>query len=113
MNKNSVKNLGEYAKTGGPGAPIGGRRKALNVLDSMLAKAENLKKFEIAIQEKFDQNPIDFFKEYVMPLMPKGFELSGPNGGPIETSNLAILKILEQYDAKDLIKIINASTSDK
>jgi len=36
-------------------------------------------------------------------------EMTGKDGGPIETSNLAILKILEQYEAKDLIKIINGA----
>jgi len=36
---------------GGPGRPKGGRRVTLDKLDDMLAKAENLKTFEKALQE--------------------------------------------------------------
>ena len=58
----------------GPGRPRGipmGRKQALQVLDKMLSKAENKEKLMVALQENFDANPFKFFKEIVIPLLPK------------------------------------------
>ncbi len=64
---------------GGPGRPKGGRRVTIDKLDDMLAKAENLKTFEKALQEGFDKNPLSFWRTYVFPLLPKNQHLTEPS----------------------------------
>lgn len=86
MNKNSVKNLGEYAKKGGPGRKKTGRSLAIQILDEMLAKESNQTKFRIALQDDFDKDTINFFKTIVMPLLPRNVELTGHDGGTMELS---------------------------
>jgi len=63
-------------QTGNPsgskkGQHLGGRSAALRELDSMLADADNLKKLRAAFQERFSRNPFKFFKDVVMPLLPR------------------------------------------
>ena len=50
---------------------LGGRANALKTLDSMMAEAPNVEKLRGAFQEAFDKNPLRFFKDIVMPLLPK------------------------------------------
>jgi len=65
---------GRWAKgqSGNPqGRPRSGRGLALEVLDELLEDAGNLKKLRANLQEMFDTSPSLFFREYVMPLVPK------------------------------------------
>lgn len=58
----------------GPGRPkgsVGGRLTALARLDVMLNKAKNLKRLDRFLQKAFDKDPIKFFKDFVMPLVPR------------------------------------------
>jgi hypothetical protein len=66
-------NLGEYLKTGGPGRPKGvsGRQQALSILDSIFADSNNKEILRQKLQEKFDKDPVKFFDEYDIPLLPK------------------------------------------
>lgn len=50
---------------------LGGRSAALRELDAMLAKAENLRVLREALEKDFRKNPMRFFKDVVMPLLPK------------------------------------------
>ena len=50
---------------------LGGRSAALHELDAMLAKAENLQVLREALEKDFRKNPMRFFKDVVMPLLPK------------------------------------------
>jgi hypothetical protein len=95
MSKDNTKNLGEYAVNGGPGRPKGGRRVALDLLDNMLADAGNQEIFKSAIQREFEAKPLEFFRTYVMPLMPKNIEVTGEEGGAINTS----VRIIIEKDA--------------
>ena len=72
----AIKNLGEHAQNGGPGKPKGGRRIALDILDRMLAKAGNQEILEITLEDKFKGDPYKFFKEIIMPLVPKGIDIA-------------------------------------
>ena len=57
-----------------PGRPPGiksGRGQALDVLDRLLTEEGNKEKLRNALQELFDISPGLFFKDYVMPLLPK------------------------------------------
>lgn len=62
-------------QSGNPSGPRkglqGGRSAALHELDVMLADADNLKALRAAFQERFSRNPFKFFKDVVMPLLPK------------------------------------------
>ena len=49
---------------------VSGRRKTLDLMDKMLAKADNQTIFEEALQEAFEKNPVKFWKTYVMPVLP-------------------------------------------
>ena len=83
MTKDIVKNLGEYAITGGPGRPKGGRTQAIETLDRMLAREGNQEKLEECLQKEFDDNPPRFLLRFVYPLAPKNVN--------IEAGGLAII----------------------
>ena len=53
------------------GRPIGGRSKAIGLVDKICSKAKNLKAMEKDLQAKFDASPVWFFMNIVMPLAPK------------------------------------------
>lgn len=53
------------------GGSGGGRRAALQVLDSLLSEEHNLRKLRDALQERFDMDPVGFFTKLVMPLLPQ------------------------------------------
>lgn len=61
-----------------PGRPqgYGGRRKALAMLDAMLAEESNIEKLREAFQSDFDRDPVRFFRKIVMPLLPQGISLA-------------------------------------
>jgi len=69
-----MKNTDHLFKTGnklGGIRGVSGRRKTLDVLDTMLSKQGNLTKFQDALQAKFDDDPVYFWKVYVMPVLPQ------------------------------------------
>lgn len=63
---------GKFAagNTLGKGRGVSGRRKTLDIMDKMLSLSKNEKKFGEALQEKFDTDPVKFWKVYVMPVLP-------------------------------------------
>lgn len=62
---------------GKPKGSIGGRARALLMLDEIMAKAGNLKLLGEEFQKAFKAKPLSFFKTYVMPLLPKETKLTG------------------------------------
>ena len=56
---------------GRPKGSVGGRARALVMLDKMLGKEGNAKLLEEKLQEEFRADPVRFFKNVVMPLLPK------------------------------------------
>ena len=50
---------------------VGGRTRALLVLDSMLGEERNVERLREALQTMFDKDPAKFFRDIVMPLLPK------------------------------------------
>lgn len=70
-------------KPGNPGGPAGrkcGRSRALAVLDEMLSDEKNLDALEAALRECFHKNPVRFFRQFIMPLLPRDgrLEVTGP-----------------------------------
>lgn len=75
---NRADNLGKYAKPGAPGkkkGAVSGRAKGLAVIDAVIGKAPNLRALREALQAKFDQSPTVFWKEFVVPLLPKEMQI--------------------------------------
>ena len=64
---------------GKPKGCVGGRSRALKVLDDMLAKEENLAALEAALQTELHKNPLRFFRTIVMPLLPRDARLEIQN----------------------------------
>lgn len=62
---------------GKPKGAVGGRTKALLKLDEIMGKCENLKILGEEFQKAFEAKPLSFFKNYVMPLLPKETTLTG------------------------------------
>ena len=96
-----------------PGRPqgYGGRRRALAVLDAMLADTGNLEKLGEAMQEEFDRDPMKFFRKIVMPLLPQGIMLTtnGENSGVTWRSLLTTFPTAETTPPGP---IIDAETKD-
>lgn len=58
-------------KQGKPITATQGRQLALQTMDCMLAEAKNIRALRQSLQELFNASPAMFFKEFVMPLLPK------------------------------------------
>jgi hypothetical protein len=64
----------QVGNPGGPGRPpgsVGGRRRALALLDDLLADESNLAALRDALQTRFDLDPADFWQRFVVPMLPK------------------------------------------
>lgn len=73
-------------KTGNPGGPAGrkcGRARALAVLDEMLETEGCLELLQKALEEDFRKNPMKFFRQILMPLLPKETKVDMGDSGPV------------------------------
>jgi hypothetical protein len=93
-------------KPGESGNPAGGRKgplgrgRALMVLDTMLADETNLAKLREALQVYFDKSPVRFFRQIIMPLMPRDLTLKFGEEGVVQwTSILQAFPVAPQGDA--------------
>jgi len=50
---------------------VNGRRAVLQALDRLLAEEKNIRAFAKGFQDSIDENPLIFFKQIVMPLLPR------------------------------------------
>ena len=53
-----------------------GRQAAISTIDSIMGDSVNLTQFRNRLQKAFTEDPIRFFQELVMPLIPKNHSLS-------------------------------------
>jgi len=58
-----------------PKGALGGRALALKTLDVMLGKERNQENLMNALQANFDADPVRFFKQIVMPLLPQDVKI--------------------------------------
>jgi hypothetical protein len=75
----------------GPGRPKGsvsGRARALQLLDSILAEEDNLALLREALQDNFRANPVRFFRQIIMPLLPKDVVLKMAEPGEVKWVSL-------------------------
>ena len=92
----NLPNLGEYAKTGGPGRPKGalnGRQLLLQELDDLLGNPKNLKRARDEMQKVFDAAPLPFILKFVYPLMPKNVDVSGRLDSESELGSMSLARI--------------------
>ena len=81
-------------QSGNPrGRPVGsasGRSKALAALDSLLSEQATLDRMQAAFQAEFNKNPVRFFRQIIMPLLPRDTRLAVFNDpGPVQWKSLA------------------------
>ena len=68
---------GNCANPGGrPKGRVGGRNLALQTLDAMLAEEKNQDNLRAALQASFDSDPVKFFKQIIMPLLPSEMKMT-------------------------------------
>ena len=113
-----MSHLFQKGNAGGPGRPSGslsGRGKLLGVLDQMLAEAGNLELFRQKIREKFNEDPLAFFKTYVMPLLPKDINLELSGGIKRTEEYVFVVKTSKELPPKErrkLFRILEQSESN-
>ena len=90
----------------GPGRPKGslsGRSKALSELDKMLSRPKNAKRLREAMQTAFDLDPLDFFRRFVLPLMPKKLLVENSSANP---PNDTIMGVPTEHLSDDELRVI-------
>ena len=81
--------LGESGNPAGrPRGSCSGRTMALRALDDMLAEDENIEMLKAALVAELHKNPMRFFKEIIMPLLPRNAVLDLGSAGPIQWVSL-------------------------
>ena len=80
---------------GQSGNPLGpkkgtkcGRSKALAALDQVIGRKRNIASLQRALEDNFNLNPVRFFKEIIMPLLPKEAKLSVNNSGVVSWQSI-------------------------
>lgn len=105
MNANDQQNTRDARgrfKEGNPGGPAGrkcGRSRALAALDAMLSEGENLEILETALRKNFRENPVRFFRQFVMPLLPQSTRMEIQQSGPVVWKGL--VETLDEHDAAE------------
>ncbi len=68
--------------TPGPGRPrgsISGRRQALALLDEILGEEDSKRAMRDALRQHLQKNPVAFFRQLVMPLLPSEAKIEVEN----------------------------------
>ena len=73
---------------GRPKGTFGGRMQALAVLDRFMAKGKNKKMLSEALEKEFQDDPSKFFKNVIMPLLPRESKLQVDRDGIVEWKSL-------------------------
>ena len=60
----------------------------MRLLDDMLAEPENLELLRAAMLANFKANPMRFFRQIIMPLLPQEAKLQVESGGVVEWKSL-------------------------
>lgn len=85
---------------GGPGRPVGsvgGRARALQTLDAMMGDERNVATLHAALQVEFDKNPVRFFRDIIIPLLPRQATLETKAAEPV---TIKWVSLLERFPRK-------------
>ena len=103
---------GVCANPGGRGkGNVGGRGQALLILDSLMAEDGNKAKLRDAMQSNFDANPMRFFRQVIMPLLPRDVMLKMGEEGAIQWVNLLTTIRMEAKSESTLIEVSDSAPS--
>lgn len=96
---------------GKPKGAVGGRTKALKVLDDMLATEGNQALLRRALQEEFNNNPYKFFRKIIMPLLPQEQRLKVQAEGQVVWASLLTTFPIEPSEPSTTIEVTDSERS--
>ena len=96
---------------GRPKGSIGGRAHALMILDSVMAEEHNKAKLRAAIQAEFDKEPMRFFRQIIMPLLPQDVRLRMGEEGAIQWVSLLTTKRTPASNSSTTIEVTDSAPS--
>ncbi len=76
-----------------------GRRAAISCLDCLLEDQLNIQKLYDAFQVRFDQDPVGFFTDFILPTTPKAMLLDGSVTGDAEQKAADIHAALREMES--------------
>ena len=95
---------GNCANPGGrPKGRVGGRTLALQTLDAMLDEDRNQENLRHALQASFDNDPVKFFKQIIMPLMPAEVKMN-----LVEETGFSWMSLPDSIRLRDSLKSATA-----
>lgn len=68
---------------GRPKGTLGPRKRAFAALDQLMAKSGNQEAFKAALEAEFNADPMRFFKNVIMPLLPRNARLQADAGDQV------------------------------
>ena len=74
--------------SGRPKGSVGGRMQALHALDKLLARRKTQATLIRALDDEFKKNPVGFFRNIIMPLLPKEAKLTVDHDGVLEWKSM-------------------------
>ena len=84
---------GQSGNPGGrPKGSYGGRIQALATLDKLMARRKNQRLLLEALDTKFREDPVRFFKTVIMPLLPTAAKVSFDRAGAVQWKSLVGLE---------------------
>lgn len=95
---------GNCANPGGrPKGRVSGRNLALQTLDALLAEEKNQENLRAALQASFESDPVKFFKQIIMPLMPAEVKMN-----LVEETGFSWMSLPDTIRLRDSLKSANA-----
>ncbi len=89
-------------KHGGSKRGVCGRKKALQALDAIAGKEKNIKVLTARFQKEFTRSPMIFWRNHIMPLLPKQSELELSGGLDVEIKAIVTKSgKIEQQETED------------
>ena len=67
---------------------VSGRTATVAAMDRMLKRAKNMEMFEDEMEAEFRKDVMKFFKDYIMPLLPKEAKIEVASDGIVMWRNL-------------------------
>jgi hypothetical protein len=103
--------MGESGNPNGrPKGSVGGRMQALHTLDKLLARRKTQATLIRALDEEFKKNPIGFFRNIIMPLLPREARLNLEHDGVLEWKSMLGPSATVAVDAPPTGEVVGPSS---
>ena len=86
---------------GRPKGSLGGRARALQVLDQLLAESESLDALRDAWRQELARDPLGFWRRYCVPLLPRGARLELVGEEAFDPTCLVIHEVIDDTGAEE------------